>query len=46
MNIEISQETKNNDEGVKLRTEEGIKDALKKRNFKKVISCLVSSRIN
>ena len=34
MNIEISQETKNNDEVVKLRTEEGIKDALKKRILK------------
>ena len=40
MNIEISQETKNNDEVVKLRTEEGIKDALKKRNFKKLFHAL------
>ena len=40
MNIEISQETKNNDEVVKLRTEEGIKDALKKRNYKKLFHAL------
>ena len=40
MNIEISQETKNNDEVVKLRTEEGIKEALKKRNFKKLFHAL------